>query len=568
MHTLIAVPDDAVRRKLAELAGARDHRVEEAADAAGARERIDAAPPDLLVVDRDLPPDGGMALVRSLRAGALLEVPVTLLVADAHDPDAVEATFDDGVYDWISRPVTPEDARARLAVGERRVVELAELRRTEERLFHDALHDGLTDLRNRQYLVEQLKHALARATRFPDELFAVLVLDLDRFKIVNDSLGHGAGDELLLEASRRVARCVREVDTVARLGGDEFAILLEEIGDISDAVRVAERIQEALSRPLEVAGEAVFTSASIGISQSASGYDGAGELLRDADVAMHHAKEAGGACYRMFDPDMHERAVRRLRLEAEVRRAVEREEFVLHYQPIVSLPDRAVRGFEALVRWNHPERELVSPPEFIGVAEETGIILTLGDWILGEGCRQLGEWHEGFSREPPLSLSVNLSAKQFDEAGLMETLNERLGDLPVGSVHLEVTETALMENIVATSEALARLGRVNFQLHIDDFGTGYSSLSYLHRLPVDSLKIDRSFVEDLALDPENREIVGAIVSLAHALDLEVIAEGVETEAQAAELVALGCDFGQGFHFGRPMTADAAGALLDEPVQRA
>jgi diguanylate cyclase (GGDEF)-like protein/PAS domain S-box-containing protein len=429
----------------------------------------------------------------------------------------------------------------------------------EQQLHHDAFHDVLTGLPNRALFMDHLNLAIARAQRREDQMFAVLYLDLDRFKVINDSLGHMIGDQLLVESARRLERCLRPGDTVARLGGDEFTILVDDIKDESEAIYVAERIERELIRPFNLSGREVFTTLSIGIAPSTTGYERAEDILRDADTAMYRAKSLGKARHEIFDKAMHARAINLLQLETDLRKAIERQEFFIQYQPIVDLDNFSLRGFEALVRWRHPERGFISPIDFIPVAEETGMIIQIGEWVLREACRQIQRWQVIFPSDPPLFISVNLSGKQFTQADLIHEVAYILNETKIDprSLKLEITESMVMENIEAATEMLKELRALGVQLSIDDFGTGYSSLSYLHRFPIDTLKIDRSFVTQMSENNENAEIVRTIVMLAQNLGMDVVAEGVETNEQLALLRKLGCENGQGYFFSRPL--DVAGA---------
>jgi len=433
----------------------------------------------------------------------------------------------------------------------------------EEQLFHDALHDNLTGLPNRTFFMERVDHAIKLAKRNQDYLFAVLFLDLDRFKMVNDSLGHDVGDQLLIATARQLEKCLRTTDTVAHLSGDKFTILLEDIKDIKDATRVAERIQVTFKSPLNLNNHEVFTSASIGIALSSTGYERSEDILRDADIAMYRAKELGKARHEIFDKIMHARTLELLTLENDLRRALERREFEVYYQPITLLVTGTLTGFEALVRWRHPERGLVSPIEFIPVAEDTGLIIPLGEWVLYEACRQLRMWQTQFPTPEPLKMSVNLSGKQIKEPDLIEQIDHILTEtgLDGSFLKLEITESILMENAETVTKMLLQLRARNIQLSVDDFGTGYSSLSYLHRFPVNTLKIDRSFVSQMNLKNRNAEIIRTIITLAHSLRMDVIAEGVETIEQLTELKRLNCEQGQGYLFSKPLTKGAAGLLL-------
>lgn len=441
--------------------------------------------------------------------------------------------------------------------------EISDRQRAEEQLTHSAFHDALTGLPNRALFMDRLGHVVECAKRREDYLFAVLFLDLDRFKIVNDSLGHMAGDQLLIAIASRIKACLRSADTLARLGGDEFTILLEDIKDVSDAKHVANRIQEELMLPFNLSGNEVFTTASIGIALSTTSYERPEQLLRDADTAMYRAKAHGKARHEVFDIAMHACAIALLHLENDLRRAIERQEFQIHYQPIISLLSDRINGFEALVRWQHPERGLLSPADFIPMTEETGLVIPIGSWVLREACRQMKVWQEQFPANPPLTISVNLSGKQFSQPGLSEQIKQILQDtrLDPYSLKLEITESVIVENAESATIMLSQLRTMGIQLYMDDFGTGYSSLSYLHRFPMDTLKIDRSFTSRIGVDNENWEIVQTIITLAHNLGMNVIAEGVETAAQVALLRELKCEYGQGYFFSKPVDGAQAGALI-------
>jgi diguanylate cyclase (GGDEF)-like protein/PAS domain S-box-containing protein len=430
----------------------------------------------------------------------------------------------------------------------------------EEELLHGAFHDALTGLPNRAFFSECLVQSIARARRRDNYCFAVLFLDLDRFKIINDSLGHIAGDELLITVSRRLELCLRPGDAVARLGGDEFTILLEDISDVNDATRVAERIQEKVSEPIVLGMNEVFTTVSIGIALSTSGYSAPDEVIRDADTAMYRAKAKGKARHEIFDKEMHARAVALLQLESDLRRAQERNELKLDFQPIVELQNESVVGFESLLRWHHFQRGSIAPAEFIPLAEETGLIVPIGTWVLKEAVQQLMSWRSENPHFSKVSISVNLSGKQFARQELMEQIEEFLSNLSLdaGSLALEITESEAMEHAEAMINILNRLKNLRVGLHIDDFGTGYSSLSYLHRFPIDVLKIDRSFISRISENGrEGMDIVQGIVMLAHSLKVKVIAEGIESEMQYRFLRETGCDFGQGYYFSKPVSADKA-----------
>ena len=432
----------------------------------------------------------------------------------------------------------------------------------EEQLLRDALHDGLTGLPNRVLFLDRLERSIARIARDATHHFAALFVDLDRFKIVNDSLGHAVGDQLLQAVARRIVASVRPSDTVARLGGDEFTILHEDPREPDDSVGIAQRLLSALAEPFLLGDQEVFITASIGIAPSTTGYTRPQDVLRDADTAMYRAKALGRARHQAFDTAMHARAMRMLQIQADLRRAIDRHEFELHYQPIFQLGNRRISGFEALVRWRHPEAGLIAPGEFIPIAEDTGLIIPLGRWVLEEACRQAVQWQVLFP-DVPLDINVNLSGKQFSQSDLVEQVIDVLNrtGLAAGHLILEITETVVMENPDAAVAMLHRLKALGVQLNIDDFGAGYSSLAYLQRFPVDAMKIDRSFVARIAGSAENAEIVRTIVALAHTLNLRVTAEGIETVEQLARLEALNCENAQGYLFSRPLSASAATDLL-------
>lgn len=442
------------------------------------------------------------------------------------------------------------------------------LEETKEHFRHAAFHDSLTGLPNRAMFTELLKAEIESSQRRDGHMFAVLFLDLDRFKNINDSLGHTHGDLLLVAFAERLERTLRPVDTLARFGGDEFAILLSGMNDATDAVRVAQRIQDELTQPFALDKNSAFATASIGIALSSTGYDRADDILRDADIAMYRAKENGKARYELFDHGMHARAVSRLQLESDLRQAIEQKEFCVYYQPIICLQTGRLSGFEALVRWNHPRRGIVSPADFIPVAEETGLIVPIGEWVLNEACSHVRQWQIESPSHRSLSLSVNLSARQVAQPDLLERIKEALENSKLNPhcLKLEITESVVMENAEAAALMFKQLRSLGVQLSIDDFGTGYSSLSYLHRFPLNYLKIDRSFVMRLTTDNDNA-IVRTISTLARNLGMEVIAEGIETEEQYQQLRMLGCEYGQGYLFSRPVDNDAVAHLLAQDALR-
>jgi diguanylate cyclase (GGDEF)-like protein/PAS domain S-box-containing protein len=442
--------------------------------------------------------------------------------------------------------------------------DVVERQLTDDDIRHRALHDPLTGLPNRLLFLDRVGQATERQRRRRDILTAVLVLDLDRFKLVNESLGHRAGDELLAAAAPRLKQAVRSADTVAHLSGDEFGILLEDITGEQDAIEMAERIAGVFARPFVLDGDEHFVTTSIGIALAEGGERGE-DLLRDADAAMHRAKERGRARYELFDEALRGRALSRLRVENDLRRALDRDELTLHYQPLVSLRDRQMVSVEALVRWDHPERGRISPADFIPVAEENGLIEPIGRWVLEHACRQAAEWCRARPDAAPLTMGVNLSAAQLANPALAQTVATalRVSGLDPSCLALELTESMLVGDTEQLSETLVALKALGLRLVLDDFGTGYSSLSYLTRLPLDSLKVDRSFVDGLGTESRDTAVTEAIIAMSRALSLRVVGEGAETEQQVAELARLGCDLVQGFYFSRPVEAEEITRMLTD-----
>jgi diguanylate cyclase (GGDEF)-like protein/PAS domain S-box-containing protein len=443
------------------------------------------------------------------------------------------------------------------------MTDITRRKQTEARLLHEAMHDALTGLPNRILFMDRLELALRRYRRDPSKLFAVLFFDLDRFKHVNDSLGHQVGDELLSQVAGRLLGCLRPGDTLARLGGDEFAIVLNDINGPTDAIFVVERLQDALSHEFDIEAHAIYTSASIGIAVTSELYRTPDEILRDADIAMYRAKNSGHATYAVFDTYMHDQAMFQHRMETDLRRALDKGEFDIHYQPIVSLENERVIGFEALLRWQHPSRGLVMPDEFIGIVEETSLVVPIGWWVIERACGQLAKWQRLFPVSPPLAMSINVSGKLFltdDMAKRLAALLEDCGVAPQ-SVRLEITERVVMDHGDLVLSTLSDLRDLGIELHVDDFGTGYSSLTYLQRFRYDSLKIDRSFVSTMSEKVDSSAIVEAIISLGSTLGMKVVAEGVETPEQFMRLREMKCPAAQGFWFGRPLHQDAVNDYL-------
>ena len=503
-----------------------------------------------------------------------------------HDADALKAALDsylakgseqfqtefrvlhsDEQYIWVAvsgvavwdREGTGEPIRL---VGS--MIDISERKRAEEKLIHDALYDSVTGLPNRALFLDRIEQMMTRrAEAGSGEGFAVLFLDLDRFKVINDSLGHEVGDELLIDVARRLEGSLERGDSLARLASDEFGILLTHVATEDDAVENAHWLKADLAAAFHLRGQEVFTSVCIGIALPSAGFRTAEDMLRAADIAMYRAKDRGPSSHVVFDPSMQTRAITQLQLESDLRRAAERDEILVLYQPIVSLSTGRVAGFETLARWNHPERGLVQPADFIPFAEDNGLIARIGEQALRKSCLSMRDWMKELGSDAPDGISINLSSRQLQDPDLVRDIEVMLAHikLPGSRVKLEVTESMIMRNPEATARTLHQLKELGVSLSIDDFGTGYSSLSYLHRFPFDTLKIDRSFVAAMEEKPENAEIIRTIALLAHQLGKDVIAEGVESPAQLRRLMELGCEFAQGFLFSHPLSEEAAGDLL-------
>jgi diguanylate cyclase (GGDEF)-like protein len=551
--------------------------------------------PNLILLDIMMPDIDGYEVCEKLKSDPKTsEIPVIFLSALSDAFDKVKA-FSVGGADYIAKPFQFEEVLARVqnqlelraakiqnqqlnAQLEERVKERTyqleitnqELRREineriilQEQLLKMALYDDLTGLPNRVLFIERLEQALKHTKEHSEEAFAVLFLDCDRFKVVNDSLGHLAGNELLIALARRLEELLGKYNTVARLGSDEFAIILTNIENISSVLLVADRILKSFSFPFQLNRQEIFINASIGIALSNLNYEVPEHLLRDADIAMYRAKTLGKGQYQIFDPEMHDAAVQVLQLENDLRRAIERQEFIVHYQPIIALSTSKIVGFEALVRWDHSQRGMVSPGLFIPVAEETGLINQIGNWVLRESCHQLQQWYQEKLLDYPLFMSVNLSARQFAQSDLIEQIDQILEETQLNpqNLKLEITESVLMNNTQSVKGIMQQLRQRKIQLCIDDFGTGYSSLSYLYNFPVDTLKIDRSFIRYLDEKTESLGLIPAIMKIAQTLKMSVIAEGIETSEQLAQLKSLNCEFGQGYLFSKPVDPKKATNLI-------
>ncbi|WRH68487.1 MAG: EAL domain-containing protein [Planktothrix sp. GU0601_MAG3] len=543
-----------------------------------------ADPPDLILLDIRMPQMSGYEVCKQLKSSERTrDIPVIFLSALNEVFDKIQA-FEVGGLDYITKPFEIREVLARIKNQlnlqaaklqiqklntelEQRVKERTkELEGANLRLLHMASHDALTGLPNRVFFMERLMAVLAYTHTYSSSKFAVLFLDCDDFKVVNDSLGHLAGDQLLKAVARRLSNCINPNYTLARFEGDEFTVLLEKIESVDEATQLAETIQRALSKSFLLHEHEVFINTSIGIVLGNYEYEQPEYLLRDADTAMYQAKTLGKARYQVFNREMHTRALNRLQLENDLRRAVERQEFIVYYQPIICLSTGRISSFEALVRWRHPQRGLISPNDFIPVAEATGLIVPLGFWVLEHSCRQLKLWQKQSAERGEVfdvSMSVNLSVKQFSQGNLVEKIDQVLEGLKLDSknLKLEITESAIMDNPELASKLFEQLKKRKIQLSLDDFGTGYSSLSYLHRFPLDIIKIDRSFISNLDSMGKNLEVVQAILNLAHHLGMSVVAEGIETPEQLSLLRLLGCELAQGYLFAQPLDAKAAETLL-------
>ncbi|MCP4118848.1 MAG: EAL domain-containing protein [Desulfobacteraceae bacterium] len=540
--------------------------------------------PDLILLDIMMPGMDGYEVARQLKSTpATREIPIIFVTAKIEEEDEAFG-FALGAVDYIRKPVSTSVTLARIksqlelkqyrdnltAMVEQKIAEVTVskqlLRNTEEERIRiaeelkiQAFHDALTGIPNRALLMERLNQAieLKRTTGKFD--FSVLLLDLDRFKSINDSLGHQAGDKLLIAVTERIQACLRSMDTIARLGGDEFAILLPNTQSRDQVTTIASRIREAAETPFIIDGYEAHISASIGIVIDTGPYETGNQLIRDADLAMYHAKDTGKDCFKVFTPTLHDKAMESIILEKELRTAIENSHLELYYQPIMGVDSKGLEGFEALIRWNHPSHGLIMPDQFIPLAEETGLIIPMGEWIIKRACRQLKQWKHELSQDTCLTLSINVSIKQFLQENFVEFLHATVSNqgLSPREIKIELTESLLMAHTESAVKKLQTLREYGFALVLDDFGTGYSSLSYLQQFPIDTIKIDRSFISSLETREESVKIVKSIISLSKSLGMSVVAEGVEEEAQLKALGRLACDSAQGYLFAKPMDCEAA-----------
>lgn len=580
---VISIVDDipANVELLADMLAAAGYRVSQAYSGAMALNQVRVSRPDLILLDIHMPGLDGYEVCRQLKEHPhSRDIPVIFISAMDESVDKVKA-FAVGGTDYVTKPLQIAEVLARIEhqlalVAARREVErlnaaleervrertaqleaeIQERQRVEAQLLRNASRDALTDLPNRVVFAERVAVSMARMRQQQIPGFAVFFLDCDRFKTINDSLGHLLGDCLLIEVARRLRKSLDETCVLSRFGGDEFTVLAESVRTSAAAISIAQQMQSALVEPFTIGDYELFVRASIGIALGSSLHHSPEHVLRDADTAMYRAKAAGGDRVQVFDLTMLDTARHRLRLENDLQRAIANREFVLHYQPILSLATGRVAELEALIRWNHPQLGWIGPTEFIPIAEDTGAIVAIGEWVLQQACQQLHDWQEELSPDAgaTLRVAVNVSAQQFARPELLDHVDRALTAANLAGEHLkvEMTETAVMENPEVANVTLDRIKERHTRLSIDDFGTGYSSLSYLHRFPVDALKIDRSFVSGMDDDAECRDLVEIMMTVAQKLGVDVIAEGIETPAQLARLQHLGCQYGQGYYFSKPL----------------
>jgi diguanylate cyclase (GGDEF)-like protein len=587
--TDILIVDDKVENLdfLAQMLREHNYKVRLATNAKIAFKSAKVAPPNLVLLDINMPGMNGYELCRLLKKEAKTQdIPVIFLSASGQTFNKVEA-FAAGGVDYITKPFDISEVIVRIEnqlklksaqaevlqlnstleqkIQERTAqleAEIQKRERAQAKLLRMALHDSLTDLPNRSGFLQKLKQELEKTQQQQHYQFAVISFDCDNFKVINDSLGHNVGDSLLKAIPSRLESCLPKNSFMARLGGDEFIILLPKIKDLATAIFATEKIQQEFTVPFNVNKREIFLNFSIGIVLGTSEYDQSEKLLRNADLAMYQAKALGKGQYQVYNQQMHQRAVERLQLEIDLRQALKNNEFTLHYQPIVCLKTGHISGFESLVRWQHPQLGMISPGKFIPVAEETGLIIPLGIWVLKEACKQIKVWQEKYDSFLSLTVNINVAVQQFSYSRLIEEIDKILAEtqLPSSCLKLEITESAIMENSDSAHAILQQLRDRDIKICIDDFGTGYSSLSYLHQFPVDNLKIDRSFVSRIKNVDEPNKVIDAIVNLAHHLDITVTAEGIETQAQLEYIRKVNCEYAQGYHFFKPLNAEAVEAM--------
>ncbi len=564
---------------LSKMLGEKDYQVRLATKASLALKSALAFPPDLMLLDINMPEINGYELCRRLKQEAKTQdIPVIFISASSETFNKIEA-FAVGGVDYITKPFDIDEVMvridnqlqlqaARLEVQqlnqelekrvEQRTIqlkqEILEREQAQQQLLQIALQDSLTKLPNRNWFIEKLSQEIAQNRIDPEYKYAVLFLDCDNFKTINDSLGHILGDRILQTIPRRLKSCLVENSFLGRFGGDEFIILLSELQNHQEAIVITAKIQESLADSFLIDQKDIFLNFSIGIVFGSQDYEQPEQLLRNADLAMYRAKDLGKGQYQIYNQEMHRNALERLQLETDLRIGIKKQEFFLQYQPIVTLEKFVLKGFEALIRWQHPKKGFISPGKFIPVSEETGLIIPLGLWVLQQSCEQLNTWQQNHSNASSIQININVAVQQFYQSNLVEEIDHILAttDILPDCLNLEITESAIMHNTDLASKTLQQLRERRIKISIDDFGTGYSSLSYLHQFPVDNLKIDRSFINRIQDTSEECKIVEAIVNLAHHLDMKVTAEGIETETQLKYLQNLGCDYAQGYYFARPL----------------
>jgi diguanylate cyclase (GGDEF)-like protein len=572
----ILIVDDVLEniRLLSNMLDCNGYPTRKATNGTMALTAVETTPPSLILLDIRMPDLSGYEVCRRIKANPkTAHIPIIFLSAADDVTDKVQA-FQVGGADYITKPFHMEEVLARvrhqltiitaqqtirqlnIQLEERVKERTQQLEAANSHLSEMAFRDPLTQLPNRALLMERLREALEAEKAQPNCQHAVLYLDCDRFKIINDSFGHLVGDELLIAIAQRLRLVLRQEDLLARLSGDEFAILLANLADGSKTIQIAERILNSFAEAFYVGEREVFISFSVGIVLDCSTYGDPEKLLQDADTAMYQAKILGKDQYQIFAPSMHQAASQRLQIETDLRKAIQQQEFLLYYQPIVDLTTGTVTGVEALIRWQHPTQGLIPPDKFIPIAEETGFILKLGHWTLQEACRQLWIWQQQHLVDSSFSVSVNMSPYQFAQPNLVHQIHQVLAETQISPqcLKLEITETVIMQNVTSAANVISNLRQQGIQLSIDDFGTGYSSLSYLHSFPVDNLKIDRSFIRCLHEKPSSLALIRAIVQIAKTMDMDLVAEGIETNEQLAQLKLLGCQFGQGYLFSKPLAA--------------
>jgi diguanylate cyclase (GGDEF)-like protein len=566
LRTLVVDDDPSYRVLLQTVLVKRALEADFAEDADTGFRLFEENPHDILLVDKTLPGMSGLEMTRRIRSLPRGEDPVILVITGSGWEKTVEEALDSGADDFLSKPIDPATLSVRLAIAERRARRRARFRERFGAPAEDTLTDPLTGLATRALLRERVQGGLNRSEREEDYVFGVLHLDLDAFRRLNETLGEEGGNQILQESARRIEASVRSVDTAARITADEFGVFLDDLKDASDVTRVTNRIKERFAEPIEIGTQKVFVSSSMGIALSGAAYSDPEQILRDSSKALRQAKEERPGSVRIFDPVVQREASARDRMEKRIREALDKNEMVLHYQPIVSISEPRIVGLEALIRWPKPDGGMVPLGEFLPVAERSNLITHVGWWTMEAACRQLLEWHARYPTDPPVGVMVNIPGRQFSEPELVPSVLRILEEtgLEGQHLHLEITESSAMSNLERSVETLQSLKAAGVHVHVDDFGTGYSSLSYIHRFPVDSLKVDRSFVSGMPERQENLAVVRTVVNLARSLGLSVVVEGVETREQLEVVRDLECEYAQGWLFAKAMAAGEVGRTLELP----